>query len=79
MNKTEKIYSAIRDDFTSQLDNEFKKRFRRNLTTEWNFLSMQLVSRPTNGKPFTATQKSWVDGYSSGYGTAMDKVKESSK
>lgn len=70
--KIYQLHKSINDQFPERLCAEFFKRFRRKLTTEWNIISMQLVSRPANGKPFTPQQRAWVESFEAGYLSAMD-------
>ena len=76
MTKIEKLHRRINDKFSECLREAFKVRFRRNLTTEYSILSMQLVSFPSNGKPFTSEQKKWVQAFEIGFMSAHDLVTE---
>jgi len=79
MGKIETVRRVVRDQFCDRLDTEFKEKFRRNLTTEYTPLAMRLISLPTNGKPLTVKQHAWIDGYSQGYSTANDQMRDSAK
>lgn len=72
----DRFTKAIRETFAEDLDAAFKKRWRRNLTTEYNIIAVRMISRPTNGKPFTPEQKAWVDGYADGRSNVLDKLWE---
>jgi len=69
--KLDKCASRINDQFAEKLGAAFKKKFRRNLETSFNIISMRLISEPANGKPFTPEQKAWLVAYSDGYGEAL--------
>ena len=74
MREVDKIRKAVHDSFSEKLDAAFFKTFRRKLTTRYDWINMNVVSTPTNGKPFTPKQKAWVAGYSEGYGHAMEQI-----
>lgn len=74
MNASQRMSKLLRESFSARIDAAFKEKFRRNLTTEFNIVAMQLISRPSNGKPFTPKQRGWVDGFSAGYQDAMDQL-----
>ena len=76
MKKVDKVRKAVNDAFRDKLNEAFKEKFDRELTTELHFLSMRLVSHPTDGKKFTKTQKDWVQTFSEGYACATDQIWE---
>jgi hypothetical protein len=76
MTKIEKLKRSVRESFSDKLMAAFKVKFRRNLTTSYNIFGMALVSRPSNGKPFTPKQKEWVAGYETGYLDAQNQIGE---
>lgn len=74
MKKIEKLCKIARGSsvFAEIIMPAFKKKFRRNLTTRYQFLSGVLISEPTNGKPFTPEQKGWVGGFDEGFMAALE-------
>lgn len=73
--KFEQCYRAVNDAFTERLAAAFRAKFQRELEITCDFLgSMQYVSRPADGRSFTAAQHAWVSAYSAGYADAQDNV-----
>lgn len=60
----------VRAAFADSLQEAFKARFARELTTEYSIMAMSLVSRPTDGKKFTPKQRDFVEAFSRGYADA---------
>ena len=73
--KLEKCARHVNDSFSDELGEKFNAKFGRELETRFNILSMQLVSSPADGQPFTPEQKAWVEAWSDGYGIALDIVR----
>lgn len=70
--KLEKCARTLNDEFPDQMMAAFKEKFGRDLETSFNIFSMQLVSQPADGEPFTPEQKHWVTAFDSGYSAAME-------
>lgn len=73
--KLEKCAQHINNSFSAELGSQFKAKFGRELETSFNLFVMQLVSRPSDGEPFTVEQKAWVEAWGEGYGIALDIVR----
>lgn len=74
--KLGKCANALNEQFRDNLKAEFLKRFEIELKTEFNIFSFALVSQREDGEPMTSEQHHFVAGYSDGYGTAMQFVRD---
>lgn len=74
--KLEKCALRVNDGFSDRLSAAFKKQFDRELEVRFNFVSMQLVSAPTDGQPYTPDQHQWVAAFSDGYAAALEIVRD---
>ena len=75
MTTVQKLCRIAGDSFADVMRVEFKLKFRRNLTTSYNILMGALVSRPSNGKPFTPAQRIWIEGFEKGHHRVLDFIK----
>jgi hypothetical protein len=73
--KLEICARRVNDEFSHNLAAKFSERFSRDLETRFDIFSMQLVSAPMDGEPFTPEQHAWVTAWSDGYGEALDVVR----
>ena len=73
--KLDKCATALNDRFTDKLKAAFLAKFARELDMNFNIFSMQLISQPADGEPFTPEQKAWVEAFDDGYSEAMALVR----
>ena len=69
-----KIPVLLNNDFSRESGVRFQEMFGLELVTTYNVVIMQLVSVRADGKPFTRKQHAWLDGFSTGYASAMNLV-----
>lgn len=74
--KLEKCALRVNDEFTTLLKAAFLAKFKRELDTNYNIISMNLVSQAADGKPFTQEQKKFLQAYDDGYSAALGLVRQ---
>jgi hypothetical protein len=79
MTKLEKCAARLNDAFRGDLHTEMKSRFDIDVQTEFNFMSMQLVTTKSDGTDFTPEQFSYLSAYSDGYSAALTFVRGMAK
>lgn len=76
MTKREKKSEEMNEAFRDKVIEEMKERFKIDVENNWNFLDMRLVTTRVDGQKFTKEQKTFLSGYSEGFGAAMGMVRD---
>jgi hypothetical protein len=71
---SKRLHRKIYDEFADELMAAFGAKFGIPIETEFNFMSMQRVSRRADGRKFTKEQHSFIAGYEDGYFAAANLV-----
>jgi hypothetical protein len=73
--KLEKMARELNDNFSEKMNAAFLEKFGVALNTSFSLMSMSLVSSREDGQDMTPEQRSFAEGYSEGYATAMGMVR----
>lgn len=73
--KLDKCASRLNDEFPDLLQSAFEAKFGRPIEISFNMISMDLVSRPSDGSDFTPEEMAWIAAYDLGYGEALSLVR----
>jgi len=69
--KAERLNRQVNDEFREQLAAKFAERFDGiEVESQFNILSMRLVTERKDGEAFTPEQAAWIAAFEAGYSAA---------
>ncbi len=75
MSKLDKMRKELENSFTAELHAAFEAKFGLKIDTTFDLLgSFQMVTRLASGNQFTPEQHAFIQGWSEGFGKAINMV-----
>jgi len=74
MSKLSNMRREMQDAFRDALHAAFAAKFSVEITTEFNIFSMETISKRADGQDFTIDEHAYIQGWSDGYGKAINLV-----
>ena len=72
MTKTEKLARKINDSFCDELQAAAKDVLGLEIETNYNIIALAYVSARADKKKLTKTQRSFIEAFERGYGSALE-------
>lgn len=74
MSKLNNMRRELENEFQRALHAAFTAKFGMEIKTEFNLFSMQTISTRVDGQDFTPDEHAYIQGWSEGYGKAVNLV-----
>jgi len=73
--KVEKLADKLNSDFRDKIIVAMREKFDLNVENNFSIFDMRLHTTRTDGQDFTTEQHAYLDGFSTGFGEAMDLIR----